>query len=378
MIIFTKDIPTDKLLLAYQNNVVEFYSDNVLLPTKATVTIGSSIKTLFPSPNGKFYLNFKEWITSLINVDNFKDDLQTDISTSGFVYDWTNKVYLNNVISFNITLSDTTVETITRDVKWLSAYLQLEDYKLKYPISASLINPVVLSPFKDKANQSCYLKYWEGYPFDMTIYTGVSSSILVENLTNLLSETFAISTKVNRLVVDDGDTNLTVTNTLPLMAGFNTLKLTSNSLSYFVNIEKVVDNCDGHYIKWFNEFSGWNYWLFAKGNRNRKTKDLGELANDFNNLEDTISPTVQIGKTSNDVIQVTTDVINSDENTVLQSLLDSPKIYLFTGQPYAKANYNDWLEVSLNTNDVRIVNAKEKLNKFNLTFELPQRNTRTL
>lgn len=376
MIIFTKDIPTDKLLLACQNNVVEFRSDSILTANKATISIGTSVKTIF-SPN-LFWYNLGKWVKEIINIDNFADDLQVNISTNGFIYDCTSKSYLNTLMTFNVFLSDGSIETTTRDVKWLSALLQPEDYKLKYPISASLTSPVVLSPFEDKANQSCYLKYWEGYPFDMTIYTGVSSNILVENLTNLLSETFTITTKVNRLVVDDGDTNLTITNTLPLMAGFNTLKLTSNSLNYFVNIEKVVDNCDGHYIKWFNEFSGWNYWLFAKGNRNRKTKDLGELANDFNNLEDTISPTVQIGKTSNDVIQVTTDVINSDENTVLQSLLDSPKIYLFTGQPYAKANYNDWLEVSLNTTDVRIVNAKEKLNKFNLTFELPQRNTRTL
>lgn len=376
MIIFTKDIPTDKLLLAYQNNVVEFRSDSVLTANKATISIGTSVKTIF-SPD-LFWYNLGKWIKEIINIDNFADDLQVDISTNGFIYDCTSKSYLNTLMTFNVFLSDGSIDTITRDVKWLSAFLQPEDYKLKYPISASLINPVVLSPFEDKANQSCYLKYWEGYPFDMTIYTGVSSSILVNNITNLLSNSFVITTKVNRLVVDDGDTNLTITNTLPLMAGYNTLKLTSNSLNYFVNLEKVVDNCDGHYIKWFNEFGGWNYWLFAKGNRNRKAKDLGELNNDFNNIEDTISPTVQMGKTSNDVLQVTSDVINSDENTVLQSLIDSPKIYLFTGQPYAKANYNDWLEVSLNTNDARIKNAKESLNKYNLTFELPQRNTRTL
>lgn len=378
MIVFQTDIATDKLLLAYTNNVVEFNSNNILLPTKATVSIGTSVKTLFPSPTGKFYLNFKEWVTSLINVDNFKDNLQVGILPNGYVYDWTNKVYLNNVITFSVVLSNGTIETTTRDVKWLSAYLQVEDYKLKFPIGNSLTNPVVLSPYENKVNQSCFIKYWEGYPFDITVYNGVSSNINIKNLTNLLDHNFVVITKVNRIAFDDGETNVTIQNVLPIMAGFNRLQLTSNTLNYYIDIEKLVNNCTGHYIKWVNELGGWNYWLFPFGNKNRKTKDLGELNNDFYNIPDTTSPTVQIGKNSNDIIQVTSDVINFEETTLLASVIDSPKIYLFTGQPYAKANYNDWLEVSLNTTDVRIINAKQKLNKFNFVFELPQRNTRKL
>ena len=184
MIIFSTDIATDKLLLAYNNNIVEFYSDNFLLATKATITIGASTKTLFPSPTGKFYINFKDWITSLINVDNFTDDLQVTIISGSYVYEWESKIYLNENIGFNITLSDGTVESDTRNVQWLSAYLQSDEYKIKYPISNSLTNPVVLSPYENRSNQTCFLKYWEGYPFDITIYNGVSSSIKVTNFTN--------------------------------------------------------------------------------------------------------------------------------------------------------------------------------------------------
>ena len=35
--------------------------------------------------------------------------------------------------------------------------------------------------------------------------------------------------------------------------------------------------------------------------------------------EDTISPTIQIGKTSNDIITVTSDIINEDEKTLLKT-----------------------------------------------------------
>jgi hypothetical protein len=378
MITFTKDIATDKLLLAYVNNVVEFSSDNVLSKTKATISIGASIKTLFPSPIGTFYLNFKDWITSLINVDNFTDDLQADIIGSGYIYDWTSKAYLNNIITFTIFFSDESFETTTRDVKWLSAYLQLEDFKLKYPIGNSLLNPVVLSPRKLDANQTSYVKYWDGYPFDFTVYCANGSNLTILNQTNLLDLTFTNVDTINRIVISDGDTSTTIEGDLPLMNGFNRLKLTSSSLDYFLLLEKINDSCEGHYVKWINDSGGWSYWLFANGNRNRKAKDLGELNNDFSNLAGTISPTIQIGKASNDTITVTSDIINEDEKTLLESIIDSPKIYLFTGQPYSKANFNDWMELSLNTTDFRIVNAKEKLSKMNFVFELPQRNTRKL
>lgn len=375
MILFTTDIATDKLLLAYNNNVVEFYSDNIILPIKATISIGSFVKTLFPAPNGKFYLNFKEWVTSLINTDNYKDDVSFDIGT---VYNWTSKVYLNNLITFNITLVTNDIETTTRDVKFLSGILQVEDYKLKFPIGNSLINPVVLSPFENKANQSCYIKYWEGYPIDLTIYTGPTTNIRLTNLTNLLFNDFVTDNIVSRIAIDNGETNLTISDLLPIMTGFNSLKVTSNELDYFINLEKESESCTGHYIKWVNDLGGWNYWLFYFGNRNRKTRDLGELNNDFNNLDDTISPTVQLGKTSNDTLQVTSEVVSYDQSILLKTIIDSPKIYLFTGQPFAKANFNDWLEVSLNNSDVRVENARQKENKYNFTFDLPQRNTRKL
>ena len=127
-----------------------------------------------------------------------------------------------------------------------------------------------------------------------------------------------------------------------------------------------------------NDLGGFNYWLFPNGNRNRKTKDLGEINNDYSNFEDTISPTIQMGKTANDVIQVASDVLTEQENLLLSGILDSPKIYLFTGQPFAKAGVNDWMEVSISGSDYRISNAKQSQNKFNFTFELPQRNTITI
>ena len=73
-ITFTKDLYTTKLNLAYTNNVVEFTSEYISDILKVEVYIGASIKTLYPAPSGIVYYNFREWISSLINTDNFKDD----------------------------------------------------------------------------------------------------------------------------------------------------------------------------------------------------------------------------------------------------------------------------------------------------------------
>ena len=377
-IVFNKDISTTDLLLAYVNNVVEFYSDSVSPATKATITIGTSVKTVYANPSGVFYFNFKEWITSIINTDNFKDDLSTDILVDGYVYDCTDKVYFNPDIVFEVFLDDDTTETATKNVKIISAYLQLDTYKQKYPINSSLDAPVILSPYFNATNNTCYLKHWEGFPFDIPIYTGTSTGLTIINQTNLLDTTFTPVNTVNRIAISDGYTTTTIENELALIDGFNVLKFTSNDLDYYCTLEKINDVCEGYYFKWINDLGGFNYWYFKNGSVDRSIKDLGELDNDFDNFVDTISKTIQLGKTSNDTLSVSSDVINEDENLLLSGILDSPKIYLFTGQPFAKANYNDWMEVSLDTTRARITNPKRSLNIINLSFTLPQRNTRKL
>lgn len=378
MIVFTKDISTTDLLLAYVNNVVEFNSDSVSPAVKATITIGTSVKTIYTLTDYPFEYNFKEWITSIMNVDNFKDDLTLDILVDGYVYDWTDKVYFNNDIAFEVFLEDDTTETATKNVKFLSAYLQDNTYKQKYPINSSLNAPVILSPYLKATNNSCYLKHWEGYPFDISIYTGVSDGLTVLNQTNLLDTTFTPVNTINRIALSDGYTTTTIEDVLTLVDGFNVLKFTSNDLDYYATLEKINNTCEGHYIKWINDLGGFNYWFFDNGSVDRNIKDLGELDNDFDNFTDTISRTIQIGKLSNDTLQVTSDVINEDENLLLSGILDSPKIYLFTGQPFAKANFNDWMEVSLDTTRTRITHPKRSLNIINLSFSLPQRNTRKI
>lgn len=379
-ITFTKDISQTFLNLAYNNNIVRFSSDNASPPMKCEITIDTVMIVIYPSPDNTFYYNFLEHIKSRINVDNFKDELSADIANDGYIYNWTDKVFLNTAVLFNIHFQDLSTESTTRDIKWLSAYVQQEDWKKKYPINLNLLQPFTLLPYEDKANNRAYAKYWEGYPFDISVYCGlpVGAELELNNISNLINYVFTDPFTVTRLFLSDGDINTTIDDVLTVDEGLNDIKITVNYLDYYLTLEKETDAVCGHYIKFINSLGGWSYWLFEKGNRNRATKDLGEINNDYSNLEDTISPTVQIGKNSNDIITTITGVLSTEQQTLIKDILDSPKIYLFTGQPYIQNSFNDWIEIAIKNNDFRVENAKQSLNQIAITFELPQRKTRTL
>jgi len=374
-IIFTKTIPTDRLNLAFNNNILQFYTDSVEVVLKAEITIGVNIITIYPEPSGLFYYNFKNLITSLINLNNYKDDLAPDLLIS-YMYDWTSNLILNELITVKIYLGNDTEETTSFTPLWLSGYAQLEDYKRTYPLASLLIDKTfLLSPTDNASNTVNYVKYWYGLPFDLTLWLNGDDAVLT-NTTNGLDYTFTNVGlgSVNRLVISDGDTTATLEDVLPLVAGFNIINFNSD---YDLQLEKVTNFCeDSHYFKWINRYGGWSYWLFDKGNRSRSVRSLGTLNNDFNNLEDTISPTINLGKESSDTLQVVQESITSNEFTLLQDILDSAKVYLFTGIAFSQNTYNDWIEVEIKNGNFKVENARTNKKTLSLNIDLPQRVTR--
>ena len=140
-------------------------------------------------------------------------------------------------------------------------------------------------------------------------------------------------------------------------------------INFFV--EKITSYCNGTYLKWLNSFGGWSYWLFYKGNENLQTKELGVLNNDFNNLEDTVSPVISLGTESQNTISLLQEGITKDEMLLLRDLLDSVKVYMFTGIAFTQSSDKDWIEVIVKSGNFRLSNARERINNLSLTIELP-------
>jgi hypothetical protein len=372
-IVFTKQLDINKINLAYNNNTVSFYTNSGISPNKATIEIGLNIVTLYPNPSGIFFFNFKDLISTLLNVDNFTDDLNPDIETT-LVYDWTNKISLTDDVVTTIELSNDTTETDTRSITWLSAFVQLRNWKRTYPANDLLTTDVALLQKKNENDYFNYhLNYWIGYPFDLTLYAN-EEVINVVNDTNAIDYEFTFD-KISRLVFSDGRTDVSIELRIPLQTGINDLDFKD----FNINLNKITDHCpNGIYLKWINSFGGWNYWLFNKGQEQTKTKELGAINNDFNNLEDTISPLISLGKSSENIIKVREQRIKDYDKELLTDLLDSAKVYLFTGVPFSKNTFNDWLEVNLTAGAFVVENPRSDLYRFDLTIEIPTNITRTL
>jgi hypothetical protein len=362
--IYDKDF-TAGILLAFNNNVIRYKSSTSgVTQVKSEITTNGFTYTIYPDLNGWFWFNFKSVKSVELNVDNYADTINPNVLGS-YVYDWSSKAMLSETIQFKIYLSTGVVETSARSVTWFNAYANLIDYKKNYPLYNFAINTLFV------LKQLPLVKYWAGYPFDISIYNYSTTNFNLKNNSNGINYTFTTGYKVPRLFFSDGRTDVSIEDVIPFNDGFNNVTASSSAGSANFLVEKITSSCNGHYLKWMNSFGGWNYWLFNKGNENISTKELGSLNNDFNNLADTISPYLSLGTESSNSISFIQENITEDEMFILRDLLDSVKVFLFTGTPFTKAENTDWIEVSLKSGTFRISNSREKLNTLSLAIDIP-------
>ena len=324
-----------------------------------------------------FYFNFKEYITSLINTNNFKDLVNPvlDIEApNSFSYEGFG--FFKNPVTIRIIFTDTTNESVTKSLRFLASVEQLDSYK-KNEVQTG--ENTILSPLAVETNNHYYVKYWEGYPFDVSFLqtnypTLIDVDIVLTNLNNLLSYTFTTANNITRLFFCDGNTDESLNDLLPIALGQNEIQW----LDKFLIIDKQ-DVCEGVYLKWYNNYGGFNYWKFDNIFKKAvSTKSIGEIVTDFDNLNETFSNTSEVGKAGIEKIQVNTDSLTDNELRLLKPLLTSPKVYLFVNQPFARATANDWLEVKITSTSYAVRNYKEQPVALSFDIEMPDLYTQNL
>jgi len=384
MIVFINDISETNTLTAFNNNVVRFttdVTDKIIL--KAEITLDAEVITIYPSPDNVFYFNFKEYVTPRVSQSQFVDTINPELDASDvatFTYQG-NGWFTDNVL-FKIIFTDTTSETANRDLFFLNGVEQLQNYKRNETQQTGTV--IFLTPLQPLTNNKYYVKYWEGYPFDISILRKDNESFFtLLNTTNLLDYVFDAKDTITRLFFCDGSTDETINDLLPIALGENVIRISQTTeptvyTDLYLTIDKQ-DVCAGVYVKWLNNYGGYSYYKFDNFYQQTvSTKSIGELNRDFENLSNTFSATTEIGKTANDRLVVNTDLLTDNERVLLQSMFTSPKIYLFTGEPFARASVNDWVEVKLTTPNNVIRNYKKQAPTFTFEFELPDYYTQTL
>jgi len=381
MIVFTEPISTSRIRMAYNNDVIRFYSDAQLSANQSycDITMGGIPIRLYPDPSNKFFFNFKPYASAIVNKKNFEDTLQTDLhalDANSFIYGAAFGSFIQITVFFKVVFDDGSEDEQSFFLAWLAGAQQFGatyDYRIG--------ETYILSSFMAGTTNAYYLKYWQGYPFDIPIFKA-SAQLIIENQTNLLSQTFDVPEKVNRLFVSDGRTDETLEDVLPLIEGYNNIRVLRDAIhsinDKFIRLEKVPYKC-GVYFKWLNKLGLYNYWLFENTYAvDRSTKSLGEIDTDNANIENSFARTLQLGQQSQDTIKVVAELLTEDERNIVEGILESPKIYMFTGKPYARNDYRDWIEVSLKSTSARVKNAKQPMTNFALDFELPERFTQTI
>ena len=374
-IVFTQDIVQNTVLPAYNNNVIKFYTDDTSkVVLNANIILNGTTIVLYPNPTGEFYFNFREYITNIVNQNRFIDLVNPQLdATDDNTFVYAGSGYFSDNVLIKINFTDLTSESVNRLLLFNMAVEQLDGYKRNVIQQG---NDIVLSPLMPNTNNHYYVKYWEGYPFDLSFVTlnFPAGNIFLENLTNLLNYTFPIAGKITRLFFCDGSTDESINDFLPIAFGKNEIAFSDR----FIIVDKQ-DVCEGLYLKWLNSYGGYSYWKFDNiFKRTTNTKSFGELVTDFGNLGQTFSQVAELGKTAGEKISVNTDLLDENELALLKSLLISPKIYLFVGEPFSRADITAWVEVKITSTGYTTRNYKNQSVKLAFELELPDLYTQTL
>jgi hypothetical protein len=368
MIIFTETLP-DRVLYSHNNSIIQFYSNHTSPAVKATITSVGIDAIIYPDMNGKFYFNFKEYVSTLVNETNFKDTLITDLPS---VYNYQGsdffRIWYDLTALIIVDFEDLTDETTALNRTFIAGALDLDNYKRQvYNIDSHF----PLLPLKPKSNNQYFAKHWEGYPFDMMFWRGTFPTPLarLDNNTTLSTWDLGLnfSSVQNRFVISDGATDTTFENEFIIANGLNKLQY----IDTFIDLVKVANPCEGVYLKWFYN-GGFLYWLFPSVyNTELSSQNNGEINTDFDNLDKSFGKVSQLGKSTNKVVNVDSDLLTNDESNFLQTILKSTKVYYFTGVPNTKADPTDWIEIRVANKNQTIRNNKGQPISISLSLILP-------
>jgi hypothetical protein len=352
------DQPEGELLNAYNNSVFEIESDQN--PARATVEVQGLVFEYTPF-NNRFQFNLMEVVRILINENRFADQAQPSLPS----------IYLlrDNTLYFELTATVTVFssginETLTIEKKYLKSVLQ--DDRIRFDRSEKFR---CLIPSTSSSRSTTY---FEGYPFDVSIFCDDDKQIIITNLTTGQSLTKRFFKGVNRLFVSDGynDGINGFEANMPLTEGNNVLNFDSGNEITNLTVKKEDVQC-GKYLKWFNQDGGWSYWLFEPIYQEQlKHKTSATINDDTRNLNDTSSRTVVIGKEGKKSISLNTGWLNNEQRLSLEQLFTSPKVYLYTNRELQRFKLTDWVEVSINSGSAVTYNSKRDRSNFKFTVEM--------
>ncbi|MBE7691150.1 hypothetical protein [Tenacibaculum piscium] len=378
-IYFKQNLSEIETLNTYNNNIVKFFLvvDYMLHGSalKAVIKVDNEKPfEITPDTSGYFSFNFKNIASKILNKNYFEDIIEPNAPYRYVELD--ESVYKEITVKYTVYWENLRFETVSKTYSFIKAVEQLEDYKIG---RRNLINKdiAILSELDRNSNLTYHLTYFEGYPFDIPIFSKADRDVLIKNKDNGHSEAFPLKKGVNRLFVSDGSSNFSLETKLPIHLGSNELEMTSGDTTITLFLTKKDSSC-GVYLKWFNNHGGWNYFLFKKSIENRSFKSANTIDRDFQSLENTISTTIDTTIISKDIISFYAKGLTFNEKQVLNGISESLKIYRYLRCMFEVASLNNWLPETLATRRISLQDANRDIYQVAMSLNKTKRNTMSL
>jgi len=361
MIVLT-DQPQNPPYNAFNNSVLKYGSD-AGTPVISNVTISGNRFDLFPDATGEFYFNLKRIAQVLINPDHFTDaKLPATILNDA-------SLYLDLEAVIDVQLSDGTLETTTLNFPFLKSVKQL--IRTKYANSElKLLIP--------GATDTASVTYFEGFPFDVSLYSDAGRTLTVTNKRTGGNTSLLLTKGVNRIFISDGADGSGLESVLPMHLGVNELECTSGALMFTLFLKKKAADC-GHLLKYFNQDGGWSYWLFGNLHvDNLKTATREVINTDYENNYNNTGNFKITGKDAETSKSFLSGPLDATEKMQVLELFTSPSVYLFTNELSEGFNAIDnFITVDTPSGNYKTGN-KYAFEELAAQIEMPKQYTQTL
>jgi len=366
---FTTQLNTTYPLNGYNNNIVEFYQSQAV---KAVIRVScpgfQTIDYEITGYDEKFYFNFIQIFKVLINQMLFADS-----------HNYTNNPYRDSSLFKEVTVRYETFaeqgssnDAVTHIYKLLKSVVQIDD---------------ILTLYRDfltqKETNRDYVIYdvFAGYPFDLQFYQnentqstplvhiydgfyechffleggqggnvpkGVSRISLINEQGELLHQ----YTNSNKLVLTEGKESLLS------IEPFNAMK--KPRIHYH-------ENCQGTYLKWFNVYGGWDYWLFSDKHKVEiASQSKGFVYSHFENIEEASIIDANLGQEVEQQETIIANFLDYRRYSKLLGINYSPKVYKWIPEK------EKFVEIKIEMSNSYLADNKQG------TIEIKIQNTRQL
>lgn len=374
---FQTSLLEDRLLNSHNNNEVIFESDLAGTELSAEIDVDGTVFEIQPI-NGVFFFNFKKAFIALFPDLYFNDTIEPDIvlgDPDSLRYGY-QEIRVDPEVTYTINLDVGGPDVLMQTYRVLQSALDLLDFAKGVDIFQYDFNIVGIPD--DRNNFDFSAVYFEGYPFDVTIQCEIPGIRTLTHQQTLSTLDIDIHRQVVRLFFSDGNEDITINDYIPVLDNTINNYFFDDANQVTLNIEKTEGNCNGIYLKWKMTNGGWAYWLFD--NVSEKVGigiSSGELNRNFQRYENT-GFFNELGKESTTRYRVKTDFMRGKYRRLVTSILDSPRVYFYSGLRYTTAQNINWIPVRLNTQQALIKTRKNDFEPLEFEFELFTKDTLTL